>query len=170
MNKQQKEQKVANYNEAVSQATYAIMVEYAKVPVVEVERLRNEMADLKAGVVVMKNTLARIVFERNGLEEVTEYLAGPTMLVYGAEEIAPVAKNLDKFMRLFREVKVKAVIYDGSIFPREQFKSFTSLPTKDEIRAKFLGLLKAPQGNFVRVINAGQRVASVLKAYVDKAG
>jgi large subunit ribosomal protein L10 len=169
MDRKGKEAKVAQYDEAVRLAGYAIMLEYAKVGVVAFEQLRHDLEGLGAGVVVMKNTLARIVFERNGLEQVSEYLAGPTVLIYGREEVAPVAKLVEKFMRLHKEVKVKAIIFDGGIFGKEQFKSFVNLPTKDEARSKLLGVLMAPQGNFVRVINAGQRVASVLKAYVDKA-
>lgn len=169
MNRSGKEQKVTQYDDAVRLAGYAIMVEYAKVPVTEFEQLRHDLAGMGAGVVVMKNTLAKIVFERNGLEQVSEFLSGPTALIYGREEISPVAKHLEKFMRQFREVKVKSIIFDGGIFNKEQFKSFVNLPTRDEVRSKLLGVLQAPQGNFVRIINAGQRVASVLKAYVDKA-
>jgi large subunit ribosomal protein L10 len=170
MNRKGKEQKVEQYDQAVGVANYAFLCEYVKISVADYEKMRAKFAEMGAGVVVLKNTLARIVFERHGLEEVAEYLAGPSMLVYGSgEEISPVAKQLEKSMRQHRaNLTVKAVIYDGSIFPKEQFKSFTTLPTKDEVRAKLLGVLQAPMGNFLRVNSAAQRLATVLNQYAEK--
>jgi large subunit ribosomal protein L10 len=170
MNKQGKEVKKELYEDAVGTATYAILAEFIRIPVTDFEKFRNDMAGLGAGVVVMKNTLARIVFERHGLEEISEYLVGPSVLVYGHEEIAPVAKSLDKFTRTFREVKVKAIIYEGSIFSGNQFKSFTTLPTKDEVRSKLLSVLQAPAGRMLRVLNPAQRLVTVLSQYADKQG
>jgi large subunit ribosomal protein L10 len=170
MNKQGKEQKVQQYDEKVGIATFAFLTEYEKIPVVEMERLRGELAGMDAGVVVMKNTLAKIVFERHGLEEISEYLAGPSMLVYGTGEVAPVAKHIDRFMRTHRELKVKAIVFDGGISSGSQFKSFTTLPTKDEVRSKLLGVLQAPLGNFLRVNNVAQRLVTVFNQYAEKAG
>lgn len=168
MNKQGKEQKVQQYDEAVGNATFAFLVDFISVPVVAMEGFRRELAGHSGAAVVMKNTLARIVFERQGLEEVSEYLAGPSLLIYGTGEVAPVAKALDKFMRTHKALKVKAIVYDGAIFKGEQFKSFTALPTKDEVRAKLLGTLQAPLSRFLTVSNSAQRVVTVLSQYAEK--
>ncbi len=169
MNRKGKEQKVEQYEQAVGVASYAFLCEYNKISVADFEKARAEFREAGAGTVVMKNTLARIVFERHGLEQVAEYLAGPSLLVYGSEEIAPVAKLLEKTMRRFRgNLNVKAIIFDGSIFGKEQFKSFTTLPTKDEVRARLLGVLQAPLGNFLRVNSAAQRLVTVLNQYAEK--
>jgi large subunit ribosomal protein L10 len=168
MNKQGKEQKVQQYDSAVGVATYAFLADYQRIPVVAMEQLRAELRGMDAGIVIMKNTLAKIVFERHGLEEVSEYLAGPSMLVYGTGEIAPVAKHFDRFTRINRDVKVKAVIYDGSIFKGTEFKAFTTMPTKDEVRAKFLGTLQAPLSRFLSVNNAAQRLVTVFSQYAEK--
>jgi large subunit ribosomal protein L10 len=170
MNRQGKEQKVQQYDETVGVATYAFLADFQQIPVVEMERLRQELAGMNAGIVIMKNTLAKIVFERHGLEEVSEYLAGPSMLVHGTGEVAPVAKHIDRFMRTHREMKIKAIIYDGAISKGSQFKAFTTLPTRDEVRAKLLGLMQAPLGNFLRVNNAAQRLVTVFSQYAEKAG
>jgi large subunit ribosomal protein L10 len=170
MNKQGKEQKVQQYDETVGIATFAFLTDYQQISVVDMERLRHDLAGLNAGIVIMKNTLAKIVFERHGLEEISEYLAGPSMLVHGTGEVAPVAKLVDRFMRTHREMKVKAIIYDGAISKGSQFKAFTTLPTKDELRAKLLGVLLAPLGNFLRVNNAAQRLVTVFSQYAEKAG
>jgi ribosomal protein L10 len=42
------------------------------------------------------------------------------------------------------------------------------MPTKSEIRASLLRVFMAPQSKMVRVLNAPQRLVSVLAAYADK--
>ena len=170
MNRQGKDQKIEQYDEAVGTATFAILADYIGIPVVTMEKLRRDLRGMDSGAVVMKNTLAKIVFERHGLEEVSEFLAGPSLLIYGTGEIAPVAKHLVRFIRVNRDVKVKAVVYDGSIFNGSQFKSFTSLPTRDEVRSQFLSVLNAPLGRFVRVNNLAARLVTVMSQYADKQG
>ena len=170
MKRNQKSEKLDQYNESISMATFAILTEHGKMSVQAVEALRQEMRDLGCDVVVMKNTLARIVFERNGQEEVTEYLHGPTMLFAGATEIAPVAKLLQRRIRQNPLMQVKAIMYDGGIYSKEQFSEFTSLPTREEVRSKLLGLFKTPQSMFVGVIGPAPRFLSVVQQYAEKKG
>jgi large subunit ribosomal protein L10 len=170
MRKEEKSEKIEQYDQAVSDATFAILVEYSKLKVAKVDAFRATLFDLGCGVIVMKNTLARIVFERHGMQQACEYLAGPSLLIYGASEISPVAKALARFIRENPVMQVKAIIFDGQTYPKAQFQSFITMPTKDEIRAKLLSVLKAPATQFVHIINAPQRLANVLQAYVDQAG
>jgi ribosomal protein L10 len=90
------------------------------------------------------------------------------MLFYGTEEIAPAAKLIAKYSKKFPGLKVKTILYDNTVFPREQFTTFTSLPTRAEVRAALLRVIKAPQSQFVNVINAASRIVGVLRAYADK--
>lgn len=169
MLKAMKNEKITQYDQAIEDSTFAILVEYIKLNVGKIDALRATMAGLNCGVIVLKNTLAKIVFERHGMHQVCEYLAGPSMLIYGAGEISQVSKAVARFIRENPALQVKAIIFDGQPYPKAQFASFLTMPTKDEIRARLLSVLKAPLGQFVNVINAPQRLATVLKAYVDKA-
>ncbi|MBN2082443.1 50S ribosomal protein L10 [bacterium] len=170
MNLKQKEQKIDNYAAALESAGYAIMTEFGKTKATTVEAFRRDLNAIGCQTIVMKNTLARIVFERHGVEEMTEYLVGPTMMFYGEEEIATAAKMVQKLGKAHKALKVKAILFDGKVYAGKDFASFTALPTKQEIRAKFAGVIKAPIAQFVRVINTPQRIATVLKAYADKRG
>jgi large subunit ribosomal protein L10 len=170
MNKKEKQAKVSHYEEVLNPAGYAILAEFDKIPVTKVELFRRELAEVGCNTLVLKNTLARIVFERKGMEEVCEYLVGTSVLFYGTEEIAPAAKLLQKLFRRFEKLNVKAIVFDKSVYPKEQFASFTSLPTKDEARARLLSVFKAPQSGFVTVINSTRRLVTVLGAYAQKQG
>jgi large subunit ribosomal protein L10 len=170
MKRTEKETKVQTYGDALETASFAILTEFGKTPVVAVEKLRLQLEEIGCKAVVMKNTLARIVFERQGFEEVTEYLVGPTMMFYGTDEIAPVAKLVQKLGRERSAFKVKAILFDGKVYGGAEFSTFTSMPTTQELRGSLVGVMLAPIVQFVRVLNAPQRIACVLKAYADKRG
>ena len=168
MNKGEKQANIERYEETLKGLGYAILTEFGKMPVGDSQDFRKELRTVGSNCLVLKNTLARIVFERQGYEEVTEHLVGPSMLIFGNEEIAPAAKVLNKFQRNFPALKPKLILCEGKLYPREEFKSFTTMPTRDEVRAKFLSLLKAPVNQFVCVINVPQRFASLLGAFAGK--
>jgi large subunit ribosomal protein L10 len=169
MRREAKEAKIALYDGAVEQATFAVLLEFDKLSVAKVDKFRNDLAALGYGVIVLKNTLAKIVFDRHGLSDVAEYLVGPSLLVYGSGEVSPVAKQVSRSMREFPALVLKGILFDGQVYPKSDFQLFTTMPTKDEVRARLLSVLKAPLSQFVTVVNAPQRLAMVLKAYCDKA-
>lgn len=168
MKRIEKERKVAQYDDAVQEAGFAILAEHGRMPVAEVEALRRELKAAGCRAVVMKNTLARIVFERHGLSEVTEHLVGPTLLLYGQDDIAPAAKMLQKRRRQFPALEVKAILFDGKVYPRQSFLEFTTMPTTKELQAKFAAVILAPVSQFVRILNPLPRFATVLKSFADK--
>lgn len=168
MHRDEKKARLDRYEAVVQDAGYAIIAEFGMMSVPEVEGFRRELAGVGCQTLVLKNTLARIIFERQGLEEVCEYLVGPSMLLYGQEDIAQAAKTLQRFARRNPALQVKAIVFDERVYPREDFKTFTTLPTKDELYAKFLSVLQAPAVQFVRVLGTAQRLVTVLHGFAGK--
>jgi large subunit ribosomal protein L10 len=168
MNRANKSAKIEMYAEALAGASFAFLTEFGKVSVPDTDKFRSDMRNLGCDVHVVKNTLARIVFERNGVEQIVEYLAGPSLLISGTGEVSPVAKALVKVARRTPTLKLKAIVYESQVYPADQIKHFTEMPTKEEIRARLVGAFSAPISSFVRVLNTPQRFASVLKQYADK--
>jgi large subunit ribosomal protein L10 len=168
MLKQDKTKKIEYYDGVVGKSAFAIFTEFSKIPVPTVEKWRHDMAKLGGTCIVLKNTLARIVFERNGAEAICEHLVLPTFAFFGPEDITPIAKLVQRYMREFPSLKVKAILFDGKVYSQQEFKSFLTMPTKNEVRASLLRVMMAPQSKMVRVLNAPQRMVSVLAAFADK--
>ena len=59
MNRAEKERKVAQYDEVVQEAGFAILAEHGSMTVPDVEHLRHELQAAGCQAVVMKNTLLR---------------------------------------------------------------------------------------------------------------
>lgn len=168
MERRDKELKIEAYEQTLDGAGFLLLTEHGKIPVSQVENMRRQYSELGCRCVVLKNTLARIVFERNGFEKICEYLVGPSFAIFGDEEIAPVAKLVQKHSKASPSFKVKAILFDGKAYSKDDFKTFTSMPTKHEIQGSIVGVFKAPIAGFVRVLNTPQRMVSILKAIADK--
>jgi large subunit ribosomal protein L10 len=168
MNKQQKIAKLDMYQQAIADSGFQILTEFSKIPVTKMEAFRSEIIGMGGTVLVLKNTLAKIAFERNGIEQVAEFLAGTSLLFAGQEEIAPMAKAIQAKAKEFRFMKVKAIVFDGKVYGAKDFAAFTSMPTKSEIRSKLLGVFKAPVSNFVRILSPAGRLVTVLGQYAEK--
>jgi large subunit ribosomal protein L10 len=172
MLRKQKEAKLTQYEEAARGTSFAILLDPSKASIRVINELRNNLAERGASAVHMKNTLARIIFEREGMETACEIMVGPSLMVYGGEDIGAAAKVVRQLQKDFRDqiLPVKGIWFDGKVYPGSDFRSFADLPGKNEVRAMLLGVLKEPSrrlasllsethGRLVRVINEHAKTA-----------
>src|SRR6185295_17604407 len=115
MKRAEKAAKIEMYAAALAGASFAFLTEFGKLSVPDTDKFRNDMRALGCETHVVKNTLARIVFERNGVEQVVEYLSGPSLLISGTGEVSPAAKALVKASRRIPALKLKAIVYDSVV-------------------------------------------------------
>lgn len=150
-----KEQKVAYYEDALGESTFIFFVNPERVGIRLMDEIRAKLKELSARAVLIKNTLARIVFERNGMEQVCEILVGPSLMICGREDVGAVAKYLRQIQREYRNeiLQVKGIWFDGRFYPAEQFNFFATLPTADEARAKLLIVLREPARRLAYLIS-----------------
>ena len=98
-------------------------------------------------------------------------MTGPTAMVTGAGDPAEVAKIVIEFLKKNENASVKAAQLDTATLDQDQVEALSKLPSKDVMRAMFLGTLQAPASSLVRVLAAPlQSVLYVLKAKQDKDG
>ncbi len=166
MLRNQKEGVMERYASVVKEAGFIILLDPTNVNIRIMDEFRGELAEKGVKAMQLKNTLARIVFERQGMEAACEVLVGPSFLVCGGEDIGVAAKLIRQYQKDFRDAifPVKGVWFEGKLYPGEDFKLFAELPTKDEARSQLLRVLKEPArqiaslatetyGRLVRVLN-----------------
>jgi len=162
-----KEAKLSYYEDKIKQASFVFFANPEGATFQTMNELRERLSAFNATVIHVKNTLARIVFERNSLQQVVEVLSGPSMLICGSEDVGAVAKIIREFQKDFKDkiFLVKGILFEGKFYGGEEFKFFTSLPTKNEARAKLLSVLLSPvrrlyfalsepRAKLVRLLNA----------------
>lgn len=169
MNKNSKEQVVAELAAKLATAKATFLADYRGLNVEQVNALRGELR--KAGVEyqVVKNTLLRLAAKNTGAECLDALLAGPTAIaIAGADPVAP-AKILSEFAKANAKFELKAGALDGKLLSIDDIKALAELPSREVLLAKLLGTLNAPVSNFVGVLAAVPRsLVQVLAAIQDK--
>lgn len=154
---------------AVFKTTNTVVVaHYAGLTVAQMQVLRKQARQAGTTVKVAKNRLAKIALEGSDVASIGPLLKGPTVIAYsndpvGASKVAvDFAKAHEKFVILGGAMGKTALDPNG-------VKALAALPSLDELRAKLVGLLKAPATKIAQLANApAAKVARVVQAYANK--
>jgi large subunit ribosomal protein L10 len=65
---------------------------------------------------------------------------------------------------------LKAAFIDGDVFEgNDQLKTLTTLKSKNDLIGEIIGLLQSPAKNVISGLNAGNKLAGLIKALEDRA-
>lgn len=146
-----------------------VLADYRGLTVEQDTQLRNDLR--KAGVEyrVVKNTLTQFAAKETGLEELGQYLSGPTAIAFSESDLVAPAKVLADYAKKFDKLEIKAGVVEGKIIDLTGVKALAELPPREVLVAQVLGTLNAPITGFVTVLNANIRgLAVALQAIADK--
>lgn len=161
---------VSDIREKLHSSPYLLVVDYSGMKVPHFEELRTRLAGTGARLSVVRNTFLRIAAKELSMPELDGALAGQTAIVTGEVDICAAAKVLKTFATEFQKPVVRAGVLDNAALTAAQVSELASLPSKEILQAKLLGLLQTPASQFVRLLNEpGASLARVLKAKADAA-
>lgn len=161
MNRDDKQQSVAELNEELGRASNAFVMEFKGITVPQVTELRKQIRDTKASYVVVKNTLALIATRDTPMGALKDYFRGPTAVAYGNDAVA-LAKALTKFAKDVPALTFKGALLEGKAVPASQIEEIANLPTREELVSRLLYLMQSPVRNLVTVLSANQRNLAVV--------
>lgn len=153
LNIETKQAAVAEIVAAIANAQTMVIAEYRGISVASMTELRANAR--KAGVYlhVLKNTLARRAVEGTSFAALADQMVGP--LVYAvSEDPVAAAKVLHQFSKKDEKIVLKAGSYNGDLLNVAQVAELASIPSRDELLAKLLGIMQAPVSGFARALAA----------------
>ncbi len=159
MPSEKKIQIVEQLKEKLSKAQGVVLTDYQGLSVPEVEVLRRNLQEAGANYQVVKNTLLGLALKNSGYElRATSYeLTGPTAVILSHEdEIAPL-KVLYDFAQGHESLKVKGGFFEGVFMAAEKLKEIASLPGREVLLARVVGMIQSPIVRFVSVGKVSQR-------------
>lgn len=143
--------------------------EYRGMTVGELADLRTPLRDAGAEHKVYKNTLARLAANNAGYESLAEHLLGPTALTFVTGDSVAAAKALTDQAKANPNLVVKGGVLGESPMSADDVKALASLPSREELLAKFAGALQAPLSRAAGLLAALPRnFAYGLSAYIDQ--
>jgi large subunit ribosomal protein L10 len=169
LNIEQKKAIVAEVAELAEKAPSAIAAEYSGLNVAEMTALRVTARDAGIELKVVRNTLARRAFEGTSFDCMCDELVGPLLLAFSNDEPGSAAKVIRDFSKVNDKLIVKLIALDGKLLNASDLERVAKIPSLDEARSMFLGLMQAPMGKFVRVLSEPQgKFARLLAARRDQ--
>jgi len=155
LTKEQKEKVIEKLLGSLGKQKSMVFVNFSGLTASEIEKLRHDLREAGAQLIVAKKTLAKIAFEKENIEFPKEGIDNELAIVFAYEdEIAPVKTAHD-----FSKENEKLNIIGGfmkegekmEFVSGEDMKVLAQLPGRDELMGKLVRVLSGPISNFVSV-------------------
>lgn len=152
----------------LERAQAVFLVDYAGLTHVQLEELRRELDVVRAEIAILKNTLVNIAFQEKKIDA-TEQLKGPHAVLFAYEDPIGAAKVLVGFNKKYQLPVIKFGVFEDIIIDEGKITMLSTVPPKEVLLAKLLGLLNAPLTGLVYGLNFNtQKLAQLLKAVEEK--
>lgn len=116
---------------------------------------RKSLQDAGGDFTVVKKRVLLKAAKAGGITLDPSLLEGHIGVVFAKEDPIPTTKALFSFAQSNEEVlEVLAGQFEGRLCSAEDVKAISMLPSQDEMRAQFLGLLEAPMSQTLSVMEA----------------
>ena len=135
-------------------AQSAVVIDYMGTTVEENTAMRKALREAGVDFTVYKNTLIAKAIEGTAFEGLKDVLSGPSALAVSKEDAVAPARVLAKAIKDFNKMSFKAGVVEGVLYDAEGIKAVASIPSRDELIAKFMGSIQSPIGKFVRTLAA----------------
>jgi large subunit ribosomal protein L10 len=117
-------------------------------------QFRRDMRKKSIRVRALKNSLARRVFSEMKIEGLSKYLEGPSVLVWGGDGVAELAKEVSTQVKTLKKPEIKGGAVDGVVIGPEQVEDITKLPSREQLIGRVISLALAPVQRIVALANA----------------
>ncbi len=169
MNLQGKEKLGEALHSKAEVSSLAILVNYQGLTCENVVQLRKQLSPTGAKFQVVKNTIARRSIKETKAKGVLDYFVGPTAVIWsGTDPVAP-AKVISDFAKGNEKLKIKAGVVDGSFLSATDVEALASMPSREQMLGKLLGLINAPATRLLQTINEpATQLVRLVAAWRDK--
>ncbi len=152
----QKEEQVKVLSEKLSKAKSLVFTDYRGLTMKQLSDLRDKLIEQDAEFTVVKNTLLKLSLP-DTYHLPQEGFDGPTALLLSYDdEISPI-KTLAKAVKDASIGRIKMGFLGTDLLDEQTILKLSLLPSKDELRAKAVGILVAPLQGIVSVLQGNLR-------------
>ena len=153
LNLDDKKAVVAEVSAQVANAQTIVVAEYSGIEVSSLTKLRSQARKSGVYLRVLKNTLVRRAVEGSPFAGLAPQMTGPLIYGISADPVAA-AKVLNDFAKTNNKLLLKAGCYAGKVLDKAEVQALASIPSRDELLAKLLGVMQAPVAGFAVALGA----------------
>jgi len=153
LNLDDKKAVVAEVTEVIAKAQTVVLAEYNGIKVADLTTLRSKARDAGVFLRVVKNTLVRRAVADTQFASLAEQMTGPLIYSVSADPVAA-AKVLNDFAKSNDKLVLKAGSYAGKVLDKAGVQALASIPSRDELLSRLLGVMQAPVSGFAGAMAA----------------
>jgi len=169
--REDKHRLVDTLREEFARTQNAFLMGYQGLNVAQVTDLRRRVRATASKLRVVKNRLAARASQETPLASLAPHFRGPLALAYNQGEPAALAKALIEFAKDNPQLEFRAGVAEARAIDAAAFKELATLPGREALMARLLGLLSSPQRRLVAVLSAPLRnLGVVLQQVAAKKG
>ena len=135
-------------------STSLLILDLKGLDAISEHKFRSDLRKKSIRVRTLKNTLARRVFTEMGMDGLSKYLEGPSVLVWGGAGVAELAKEVSTQVKTLKKPEIKGGAVDGVVIGPGQVEDITKLPSREQLIGRVVSLALAPVQRIVALANA----------------
>ena len=152
LNRAQKNEIISGLKQDLDSAKAVFLTDLIGITANDSVKIRKDLRDAEAKVLVTKNTFFRIAAEGTPYEALLKDLKGTNALAIAFNEAPAVAKVLYDASEDLDPVELRGGLLDGKELDVEEIKALAKLPSRDEMLGTLLATFNAPISAFARVM------------------
>ena len=152
--KQQKQAVIDEIKAKLEGAEAVVLIDYMGPTVAQADAMRKELRENDIDYTVYKNTLMKRAIAGTEFEPLGDAMEGPSAIAISKTDATAPGRLLKKAMKDFNKMEFKAGVVEGTFYNKEQIEQLASIPSREELLAKFLGSIQSPVSKFVRTLAA----------------
>ncbi len=145
----EKIQAVAEMKQLFEDSNTFFITEYQGLNVSDMNSLRKDLTANNVRYLIAKNTLMRIAAKEAGLDQLTEFMTGPTAIAFTSDEPAVAAKILNDSFKDKELPIMRAFYLDDTLFQGAEISRLADLPPKDILLSQVVAAVEAPFSELV---------------------
>ena len=153
-----KAEAIENAKKTFAEYNDFIFADYRGLTVEQITALRCKLREKNAVLKVVKNNFAKIAFDDMKVENVADYLKGPTVIAMANEDSNEVAKVLFDFAKDVPALSVKGASISKEIYDQAKIEAYSKVPGKKQLYSMLMSAMNGPV----------RQLAATIKAYAEK--
>jgi large subunit ribosomal protein L10 len=169
ISRKKKAEILENLLDKFERADSAVFTGYKGMSVAELELARGSMREKGIDYHIAKKTLIKIAAKKKYDIEISDsVMEGPVGVAFGYEDSVSLCKELASIADKRKAFNLLGGIVEGKEIPKSMVEELSKMLSKDQLLAKFVGMIKSPATKFAGLLNAGTTsFARGLKAYAE---
>jgi large subunit ribosomal protein L10 len=168
INRARKSELIADLSDKFKRAGATFLVDLSGLEANKTTELRKSLRTAKVDLKIVRNTLARIAVAGTDAEGLKDQFKGPVAVAFCFGDPSSAAKALATFAKAETKCTVKGGTLGASVIAAADVLALAELPSREELLAKFVGLLNAVPTSLVMVLSAIPRKLVLALSEIEK--